>query len=220
MTFKKVENIREFVWKIIDTDVSLKKDLLRGIINVRSLAKYIIEAQKINTSVDAVISAIRRYEKSPENKENAYSAYNVLKQARIATRTNMSSLLVKRTDEVKSKLGRPEKLMDFQGHETIRVLEGSQALTLIFDRKNLEKIKSFFTSSVILEENKDVGMVEISYPRILKKTPGVFLIIYNELAENNISIIDSLMSSNEHILILDEGKLLKAFELIYNLCKS
>lgn len=212
--------MREFVWKIIDTDISLKKDLLRGVINVRSLAKHILSTQKVNASLDAVISAIRRYDKSAENKLEAYSVYDVLKQARITTRTNMSSLLLKRTDEVKTKLGRPDKLMDFQGHETIRVLEGSQALTLIFDRKNFEKIKSIFTKAVVLEENKNVGMIEITYPRILKKTPGVFLMLYNELAENGISVIDSLISSTEHIIILEEEKLLKAFELIYNLCKE
>ncbi len=220
MNSKKIQNIREFVWKIIDTDISLKKDLLRDVINVRSLAKYIIATQKIGASLDSVISAIRRYEKSPESKEETHSVYNVLKQARISTRTNMSSLLLKRTDEVKTKLGRPDKLIDFQGHETIRVLEGSQALTLIFDRKNFEKIKSIFASNIILEENKEVGMIEIDYPRILKKTPGVFLIVYNELAENGISIIDALISSSEHVILVREEKLLKAFELIYNLCKS
>jgi hypothetical protein len=175
---KKIQNIREFVWKIIDTDISLKKDLLRGLINIRSLARHILTTQKIDASLDAVISSIRRYEKAPENKEDAYSVYGVLKQARISTRTNMSSLLLKRTDEVKTKLGRPEKLMDFQSHETIRVMEGSQALTLVFDRKNFEKIKSFFSKNVILEENRQVGMLEINYPRILTKNPGsVFNIV-------------------------------------------
>jgi len=130
----------------------------------------------------------------------------------------MASLLLKRTDLVKTKLGRPDKLMDFQGHDVIRVLEGSQALTIVIDQKNFEKIKSTFPKDLILEENKKVGMVEINYPRILKKTPGVFSIIYNELAENDISIIDALISSNEHILIIEEDKILKAFELIQKLC--
>ena len=212
------DNVREIVWKFIDTDLSLKKDLSRKIINVRSLAKYIIATQKINTSVDAVISAIRRYNLDIKKSEDTNSIHSVLKQARVAIRTKMSSLLLKRTDLVKTKLGRPDKLMDFQGHDIIRVLEGSQALTIVVDQKNFEKIKSTFPKDLILEENKKVGMVEINYPRILKKTPGVFSIIYNELAENNISIIDALISSNEHILIIEEEKLLKAFELIQKLC--
>ena len=167
MKRQNIPNIREFVWKIIETDISLKKDLNRGIINVRSLAKHILDEQKITASLDSVISAIRRYEKAPKNKET-YSVYRTLNHARIATRTKMSSLLLKRTDDVKTKLGRPDKLIDYQGHEIIRVLEGSQALTIVFDRKNFEKIKTIFPKSVILEENKKVGMIEIDYPRILK----------------------------------------------------
>ena len=215
---KKVSNIREFVWKIIDTDISIKKSLGRGLINMRALANYLIETQKIDASLDSVISAIRRYNLMPQTKEDSYSVYNILKQARINTKTKMSSIFLKRTDEVKTKLGRPDKLIDYQGHETIRVLEGSEALTLVIDRKNLEKIKRILKKNAVLGINKNVGMIEISYPKILKRTPGVFSVIYNELAENNISIVDALISSEEHILLVDEDKLLKAFELIYNLC--
>ncbi len=215
---KKVSNIREFVWKIIDTDISIKKNLSKGLINMRSLANYIIETQKINASLDSVISAIRRYNLMPQTKEDSHSVYNVLKQARINTKTKMSSIFLKRTDEVKAKLGRPDKLIDYQSHETIRVLEGSEALTLVIDRKNLDKIQNIFPKRAVLGVNKNVGMVEISYPRLLKRTPGVFSVIYNELAENNISIVDALISSEEHILLVDEDKLLKAFELIYHLC--
>ena len=214
------DNVRESVWKFIGTDISLKKDLSRKIINVRSLAKYIIATQKLNASVDAVISAIRRHNLDAKKSDDAISINSVLKQARVAIRTKMSSLLLKRTDLVKTKLGRPDRLMDFQNHDVIRILEGSQALTIVIDQKNLEKIRHIFPKDLILEENRKVGMVEISYPRILKKTPGVFSIIYNELAENNISIIDALISSNEHILIIEEEKILKAFELIYSLCKA
>src|SRR3989344_5196490 len=99
------DNIKETVWKFIDTDISLKKDLSRKIINVRSLAQYIISTQKLNASLDAVISAIRRYNFSDERKEDIHSINSVLKQARVAIRTKMSSILLKRTDFVKTKLG-------------------------------------------------------------------------------------------------------------------
>ena len=130
------DNTREKVWKFIDTDISLKKGLLRKIVNVRSLAKYITATQKLNASLDAVISAIRRYNLDIKKSDEKNSIHDVLKQARIAVRTKMSSLLLKRTDLVKTKLGRPDKLMDFQGHDIIRILEGSQALTIVIDQKN------------------------------------------------------------------------------------
>jgi len=62
--------------------------------------------------------------------------------------------------------------------------------------------------------------LEISYPKDLEKTPGVFFIIANELAQNNISIVDALISSSEHILVVDENDVVRAFDLIYNLIKK
>ena len=216
---KKTENIREFVWKIINTDISVKKNLARNIINTRALAKHIIRTQKINTSLDSVISAIRRYQNSDQKKENDLSIYNMLKQARINIRTKMSALLLKRTDEVKTILGRPDKIIGYLEHEIIRVIEGKETLLIVFDQKNFDKILNIFPKKVHIKAKKRVGMIEINYPLSLEKTPGVFNTISSELAENNISIIDAVITSNEHIIIIKEDELNKAFETLYNLCK-
>jgi hypothetical protein len=217
---KKIDNIHSFVWKIIDTDISLKKDISRDLINVRKLANYIIKSQKLDASVDSVISAIRRYKVSIIKKEDQQSAYEMLKRAKLSIRTKMVSLELKRTDEIKTKLGRPDKLADYMEHDTIRILEGFNTLTLIFDQKNIDKITNHFSKKNVLNISKAVGMLEISYPKDLEKTPGVFFIIANELAQNNISIVDALISSSEHILVVDENDVVRAFDLIYNLIKK
>ena len=56
-------------------------------------------------------------------------------------------------------------------------------------------------------------MIEMIYPDVLEKTPGVFSAVSTELGENDISIIDALICSNEHIILVDEKDLLKAFEI-------
>ena len=86
------------------------------------------------------------------------------------------------------------------------------------DKKSFEKMCSTFGKKNILESDKNIGMLEMSYPDVLKRTPGVFSAIANELWENNISIIDALIISNEHIIVVKEKDLLKAFEIVYNLC--
>ena len=63
-------------------------------------------------------------------------------------------------------------------------------------------------------------MLELSYSKDLEKTPGVFFIIANELAQNDISIIDALISASEHIIVVDEKDITKAFELVYRLVKK
>lgn len=220
MEGKDTSSIHSFVWKIIDTDVSLKKELSRDLINVRKLANYIIKTQKIDASLDSVISAIRRYRSSGIKKREEQSAYDILKQAKLSVRTQMVSLELKRTDEVKTQLGRPDKLVEYQEHDTVRVLEGSNTLTLIFDKKNTDKVISQFSKKNILNVIKNVGMLELSYSKDLEKTPGVFFIIANELAQNDISIIDALISASEHIIVVDEKGITRAFDLIYALVKK
>ena len=220
MKSKNIENIHLFVWKVIDTDISLKKELSRDLINVRKLAAYIIKTQKLDASLDSVISAIRRYKSSAIKKEEQQSAYDILKQAKLSVRTQMVSLELKRTDEVKTQLGRPDKLAEYHEHDTVRVLEGSNTVSLIFDKKNTDKIINHFSKKNILHVIKNVGMLELSYSKDLEKTPGVFFIIANELAQNDISIIDALISASEHIIVVDEKDITKAFDLIYGLVKN
>ncbi len=215
----KINNIREFVWKVIDTDIAIKKDISRGVLNIRALANYIINNYKINVSIDSVISAIRRYNTTPIKKQEA-DVYSLLRKAEIRSITRMASFSLKKNEEVTQTLGRLLPKIDFEGGEVLRVLEGSKLFKIIFDKKSYTKMINEFKKSDIIYSNKNISMIEIIYPKELEKTPGVFSVVSNELAENNISIIDALICANEHIVIVDEKDILKAFEILYNLCSA
>ncbi len=206
------------MWNIIDTDISLKKDISRGIINVRALANYIISKYRLKISVDSVISAIRRYHASPEKKMNLGGAYSLLKQAKIKTITKMASLSLKKNEYVTKKLGMVLPAVNFEVGEVLRVLEGSKLFKLIVDQKSFSKMQDVFGKNNIIEYNKNIGMIEMIYPDALQKVPGVFSVVSTELGENDISIIDALICSNEHVILVDEKDLLKSFEILYNMC--
>lgn len=214
----KPSNIREFIWKAIDTDAGLKKDLGRGLINVRSLANYIIREHKLDVTIDAVISSIRRYQIQPIKNIESSRVYSLLKSAKIATVTKIASLSLKKNEAVHLKIAEILPKTDYTSGEILRVLEGSKIFKIIFDQKNFEKMSDFFQKQNIVGSSRKLGMIEMIYPDILQKTPGVFSVISSELAENEISIIDALICSNEHIIIIDEKNLLKAFDIVFNLC--
>jgi len=215
---KKINNIREFVWKIIDTDIALKKDISRGILNLRAVANYIINKHKIDTSIDSVISALRRY--NTTKKQETRDVYSILKKAEIRAITKMALLSLKKNEDVTQKLGKLLPKIDFESGEVLRILEGSKLFRIIFDKKSYNKMTDEFKKTDIIDSNKNISMVEMIYPKELEKTPGVFSAISNELAENDISIIDALICSNEHIIIVDEKDILKAFEVVNNLCSE
>ncbi|MBU1976316.1 MAG: hypothetical protein KKG59_07990, partial [Nanoarchaeota archaeon] len=81
-------NITKAVWDILINDISIRKDLARGIVNVRALAKYIRDNYGINSSVDGIISAIRRFEKDSTITENFTTVKEALKGAKVTTKTN------------------------------------------------------------------------------------------------------------------------------------
>jgi len=215
----KPENIREFVWKVIDTDISLKKNISRGLINMRALANYIINNYKLKVSIDSVISAIRRYNVGPEKRTDIGTVYELLKKAEMRTLTKMSSLSLKKNEETTQKLGQLLPKIDFEAGETLRILEGSKQFRILINQNSFNKMQEFFGKKNIIGANKKIGMIEMIYPDILQKTPGVFSVISTELAQNDISIIDALICANEHIVIVSEKDLLKAFELLSELCK-
>ncbi|MEA2036698.1 MAG: hypothetical protein U9O94_04270 [Nanoarchaeota archaeon] len=218
MSEKKISNIREVVWKIIETDVAIKKDISRGILNIRALANYIISNYKLNASIDSVISAIRRYNIAPVRKRDISDVYSILRKAEIRTIAKMASMSLKKNEEVTKMLGRVLPAIDYEGGEVLRVLEGSKLFKIIVDKKSYSKMLDSFKKSDVLESNKNISMLEMIYPKELEKVPGVFSVVSNELGENGISIIDALICSNEHVIVVAERDVLKAFEVLYNLC--
>lgn len=219
MTYSKPDNVREFVWKVIDTDIALKKDIARDIINTRAAASYIISRYRLKVSIDSVISAIRRYNVSPAKKQEL-DVYSLLRKAEIRTITKMASLSLKKNEDTTMTLGKTLPRIDFEGGEVLRILEGSKLFRIIFDKKSLNKMNDLFKKTDIIDANKNISMLEMIYPKELEKTPGVFSAVSNELAENDISIIDALICANEHIIIVDEKDVLRAFEVLNNLCSE
>lgn len=215
----KPENIREFVWKAIDMDISLKKDISRGVINARALANYLIDIYKLKVSIDSVISAIRRYNAGTEKKTDVGIVYELLKKAELRTLTKMAVISAKKNEDATAKLGMLLPKVDFEAGETLRVLEGAKQYRLIVNRKSYERTIELFGRKNIIEMSRNIGMIEMVYPDILKKTPGVFSVISTELAQNDISIIDALICANEHIIVVDDKDLLKAFAIVAELCR-
>lgn len=219
MKHKKINNIREFVWKVVDTDLAIKKDISRGLLNIRAAANYIINEYKLNISIDSAISALRRYNITQPKKQET-DVYSLLRKAEIRTITKMASLSLKKNEDTTLTLGKILPKIDFEGGEVLRVLEGSKLFKIIFDKKSYNKMADSFKKSDVIDSNKNISMIEMVYPKELEKTPGVFSAISNELAENGISIIDALICANEHIIAVEEKDILKAFEVLHNLCSG
>ncbi len=212
-----MKNINREVWRYLDNHITIKKDLADGLINGRALAKRIIKDLGLNCSLNAVISAIRRYHIDMKEKEYLPEIYKLLMKAKLLTRTKLASVLLKKNETVRNKLANLYQKIDFQGGDTLRIFEVNKYIKIIIDEKTSEEAEKIFDKKEIVDMEKNLGEITITYNVDITKTPGVFALLSNELAANNISIIDSMICHSEHLIIVKEKDLQRSFNVLIEL---
>ena len=210
-------NINNEVWRIIENDAAIKKNLLNNLINISALARKIAKEHSLENNLDAIISAIRRFETNKENKQTNLNIYSLLKKSKLSTRTKLASVLFKKNSEIRKKLVSLYSKIDFEANETLRIFEVSKYIKIIVDEKNLLLINKIFIKKDIVEITKHLAELSIDYNIDITKTPGIFATLSNELSMNNISIVDSMICYSEHIIIVNEKQIKKAFNVVFDL---
>jgi len=212
-----VKNINKEVWRYLENHTTIKKNLADELINVRALAKKIIKDLNLGCSLNAAISAIRRFHIDLKENEQLPKIYALLKKAKLLTRTKLASVLLKKNETIRNKLAKLYQKIDFQGGDTLRIFEVNRYIKIIIDEKSLVEAKEIFTKTEIVDIEKNLGELTISYNTDITKTPGIFALLTNELAAGNISIIDSMICYSEHLIIINEKDLQKGFQTVFEL---
>jgi len=212
-----MKNTNKEVWRYLDNHLTIKKNLADELINVRALAKKIIQDLHLNCSLNAVISATRRYNLEIKEKGSLTKVYSLLKKTKLLTRTRLASILLPKNAAIRNKLVNFYKKIDFEGGDTLRIFEVNKYIKIIVDEKSLQEANSIFTKKEIVNVERNLGELTIIYNTDITKTPGVFALLSNELASNNISVIDSTICHSEHLIIVSEKELKRAFNTIFEL---
>ena len=199
---KEVENI-------ILADASIQKDLGRGLINHRALARYILDTYRIKASLDAVISAIRRIDVEPF-KDYDKKIANLFKGASISTRNSLVCFTL-RHDAL--------KLIPKVFSKNIRVVTGTEEIKIIVDNTKSESVEESL-SQYILKVEKDLGEISIRLAEEAAKTRGVMARIANEIALNKINIVELLISVPEFLIYVKEKDVIRTHEVLLGMSSS
>lgn len=212
-------NINKKVWQYIDNRIEIKKTLLTDLINTSALARKIGKDLSMEGNLDAIISAIRRYKGKVSGHDDYKRFYELLKKAKISTKTKLASIVISRNDETSKKaIGLYSKLK-INRDSTFRIFEVTNYIKIIMDDYLLKELKKMFSDSEIETTETNLGELTINYRDDITKIPGIFATLSNELSINEVSIIDSMICQNEHIVIVKENDLEKAFTIIFNLTR-
>jgi len=201
------------VWKILRSDLAIQKDLNRNLINSRALAKYVITKYNLTTSLDAVISAIRRFQGEETFREEEKAILSVFKNAVISTKNNMACITLNM---------RPchflKKTNLAENSPSYRIIATPNEIKVMLEQPLLADIKKLFSKDEIIKIEENLSEIRIKVEESAVKTKGVLARIANEIALADINIQEILVCIPRFLIYVKEKDIVKAHEAILKLC--
>jgi len=213
-----VTNLTQEIWNYLDSEPSIKKELGRGIVNVMALAKHIIKSKKLNCSVDAAISSIRRYIAEKKFDFDFPKVDDIIKSSRISTKTRIALIAMKRESRIIELLPHVFPLIELNRGDVMRLSEGKESIKLLVDEKNLQKVIGIFPKDSVVGVTKNLSEIDIHFGPGSGDAVGVLATIMNAFAVNNIKIIEAIGCLPEYMMFVDTKDILKAHEMMIKLC--
>ncbi len=198
----------------------IEKCYVEGLVNRRALARYLITkgiAQK--NQMDAIVAMLRRYEFS-EDRKNQKDCQELFKHTRITVKDKIAILDYKKDKTLMQKLQKIISHTDYDKGETLKIVIGSQNITVFIDQKKLEQLKEFLDDYTLTQAEKNMSEISIIFPEQTKKVRGTLSLLTKEFVLNDITITECLTASSELLIYLKEEYVLKAYELLRRLQKG
>ena len=208
------------VWNFLDSEPSIKKELGRGIVNTMALAKYIMKNKKLDCSVDAVISAIRRYVSEQKFDLKFENVEKIIKSSRISTKNKIALIAMKRDPYIIELLPKVFPMIELARGDVMRLSEGKESIKLLVDEKNMQKVVGIFPKEKVIGIRSNLSELSIHFGPGSGESVGVLAAIMNALAVNNIKIIESIGCLPEFMIFVDTKDILKVHEIMIKLSED
>lgn len=213
-------NVSELVQRTIERDGAIKKDLGRGLINVRALARLIqlsAEEGEEEASLDAIISAIRRY---PLKESLASYASIERLLGKLTMKNKIVDVAIFNDSETPAALGRFASQIDYSRGETFRIVAGVESVRVVLDEKNVAKLTGLIPKKSVRKVVSGLAEIIVSMSDAAEKTPGVVSTVTTELTMNGINMIEFMSCVPELIIVVDEEDALRSYESLEKLSKG
>jgi hypothetical protein len=213
-------NTTSIVERMIETDGAIRKDIARGLLNVRALARYVQEEARREgeeISLDAIIAAIRRY--PIDTKLALQSSIGGLFK-KLTMRNKIVDVALINDPEITAALGKFASVIDYSLGETFRLVSGVESIRVVIDEKNLDKMKNIIPKKNMRKILTGLAEIIVSMSETADMTPGVVSTVTGELAMHGINMIEFMSCVPELIVVVDERDALRSYDAIEKLSKS
>ncbi|MCK5233596.1 MAG: hypothetical protein KAJ91_02150 [Candidatus Aenigmarchaeota archaeon] len=187
----------------------------KGLVNRRSLARYIAAEEKIPANkLGAIVMALRRH---PMEKEKTKDFKKFFKSMRTSAKDNICVISLKNSDAVIEKIARLVKSMNHGPNETFKIVQGALSIKLFLDNSRLKQAKEYFQAGELIEVHDNTGEINLTMPHEVMNTYGFISCITSQLTISKINILEILTSTPELLIYVHHSELLRAYEAIKNM---
>jgi len=197
-------NLNQKIWSIIQNEQTTLNGLRKGIINIRALARHYKDIYRLNVSVDAIISSIRRFDLTASEQAEK-SVMNKLKGATITTKNNLQALTLDSKCAFKSEWA-----------NNCKIILGNYRIKLFAQKEHAEKIAED-TQEHLIEKTDDLSEISIKLRKDIRQTKGVLAKVTNDIFSNDLNIEEVLVCPPEISIYLKTENLSKAHEIMLQL---
>ena len=212
-------NITQEVKSYLAKDLSIQKNLKKGIVNIKALAQHIIREQDLKTSTDTVMNVIRKISFDDEIfTKDSEKVKDILKFSNITTRNGIICIILRNQSDIQKYLSEVNNLIDFE--KLPRLIKGIHNLKIITDKENIQKIKTIFPESGTFEIKENLSEIRLKTSTKADDTKGVLAMISNELMLRDININEMIICIPEMMIYVDQKDLLTAYQSMLSLCQG
>ncbi|MBI5388854.1 hypothetical protein HZB01_00575 [Candidatus Woesearchaeota archaeon] len=162
----------------------------------------------------AIIMALRRFSESMKKKEYVR---NFDFHSEIVMKTNLCDICVVKTPSLFKKINKLYDLVDSDKGDTLNIIQGNYEVTFVFNEKHLGAVKKALSGEKILNVEKNLVSLALSYPNEFLHTPGIIARASRTLFWENINVFEIVSTMTELNFIIAKGDATKAYEALQGL---
>ena len=207
-------SINQQVWKALNADLAINKDLHRDLINTRALARYLLKKFHLSASLDSIISSIRRFQSEEDFGEAEEKIISVFKNSIISTKNNIVCITL---NLLPHEFFQKVCALPIKNNQNWRIITGRKDIKIFIEHTQLVAVKNMFSKETITKIEDDLSEISVVVSEEAVQTKGVLAKMAGEIALANINISEIVICTPEFFIYVKQKDILKAHESILKL---
>lgn len=210
--------ISHVVQKIVNNNVFIQETMTRGIVSYGSLAEQIKPEIKEELGKDvkthAIVMALRRH---AETLKEIHKKIAFDYSSEIIMKTDICDIALLRSPNLLNRLKKIYDMVNFETGDILNVIHGRYEVSIVTNVRYLEKMQDLLKGEKILNLEKDLVALTLTYSKDFLYTPGVIFNVVRNIAWENINIFEIVSTNTELTFIIHKKDAVKGYKALEKL---